>query len=176
MAKWEPDNNLLQNYCTQHLPYELDMLAQTYEQLNVTKGRVLVNALIESFCIHARNLIEFYRGKSDVHASHFTSSKYKPKYVAANANGLGNTLYAKLNQQIAHMSKDRTTDPKKKIGPDDRTKIIQALRLEEARFRSCLNEGCEVGRPIENGVSLNINAGGTPSTSSTFTTASFSSR
>jgi hypothetical protein len=116
------------------------MLEQTYEQLKGARPGVCRNAFIESFCIHARNLIEFYRGKGEVNAGHFTADGiYKPKFVAANSRALGNSLYDKLNQQVAHMTKDRTTDPKKKIGSNDRERIMEALRKETASFLVLMN-------------------------------------
>jgi hypothetical protein len=39
--------------------YELDMLEDTYRLGRDTQ--IQLNAYIESFCIHARNLIEFFR-------------------------------------------------------------------------------------------------------------------
>jgi hypothetical protein len=42
-----------------HYAYELDMLSDTYRLSR--EAQIQLNAYIESFCIHARNLIEFFR-------------------------------------------------------------------------------------------------------------------
>jgi hypothetical protein len=41
-----------------HLDYEIWMLEQTYTRLR--DDEVIKNAIIESFCVHARNLLEFF--------------------------------------------------------------------------------------------------------------------
>jgi hypothetical protein len=52
-----------------HVGYELDMLVYTFDKLLLVERLVersfqggQVNALIEAFCIHARNLDEFFQG------------------------------------------------------------------------------------------------------------------
>ena len=60
-----PDKKILE-FVREHLPYEIDMLRSTY--LTLYQGGVdwaIRNALIESFCIHARNLLEFFSKKAD---------------------------------------------------------------------------------------------------------------
>jgi len=168
MAKWHPEESLLQDYWTEHLPYEFSMLELTYDYLKLDHGDTINNALIESFSIHARNLIEFFRDKQDVHASHFTAAPYSPKFVGANSGALGDTRYKKLIQQVAHMTKDRTIDDEKKIGGDDRDKIIGALRKEKDRFLSRIDERFVL--PDQDSVRV----GSTLSTSSAFSALSLS--
>jgi hypothetical protein len=58
MAK--PNKDKLKEFFVEHLPYEIDMLRDAYVLLETgLLGRVLENLLIESFCVHARNLIEY---------------------------------------------------------------------------------------------------------------------
>ncbi len=51
----------LQEFLGDHLPYEINMLRSTFTclSLGVFTG-ALQNALIESYAIHARNLLEFF--------------------------------------------------------------------------------------------------------------------
>jgi len=50
----------------EHLPYEIDMLRSTYHRLanlpNIDTD--IRNALIESFCVHARALLDFFSNRS----------------------------------------------------------------------------------------------------------------
>ena len=50
-----------------HIPYEVRMMRQTYAMLAdgatcLWYSQTVLNALIESFAIHARSLIEFFSG------------------------------------------------------------------------------------------------------------------
>lgn len=137
MAKHKLDESQLAEYLTRHVRYEWNMLAGTRDRLKRRQDPVTKNALIESFCVHARNLIEFYRGsgrKDYIKAKDFTDSSYKARFVPANTGEIGNKLYAKLNQQVAHLAQDRSADPSKKIGAADREIIFEALRKERDRF------------------------------------------
>jgi hypothetical protein len=143
MAKRKPDENVLKECRDVHFPYELWMLEETYERLKGLGSGVCRNILIESFCIHARNLIEFYRGseKNDyMKAKFFTKDGiYKPKHVGDPDGEIGRELYGKLNQQIAHLTKDRTSDPGKKIGHAAREAIFEAIQKETALFVSLMD-------------------------------------
>jgi hypothetical protein len=71
-----------------HVGYELDMLAYTFDKLLLVEplvGRSFqagqVYSLIEAFCIHARNLDEFFQGSGrgdTLKAVTFADSRYKP--------------------------------------------------------------------------------------------------
>jgi hypothetical protein len=140
MTKAKPDIEVLKQYWSEHLPYELEMLRSTHAYLSLPHGRVIDNALIESFCIHARNLIHFYRGKDDVQASHFTKSRtYKVKHVGAHQPDIGTLLYNKLNRQIAHMTNSRTIVLTDKIGIEDRDKLLNAIEQETKIFEAAVD-------------------------------------
>ena len=138
MAKLKHREEELQMCLARYIRYERTMLAATYTYLELDHGWIINNALIESFSVHARNLIDFYRGKQDFLASEFTNEPYKPEYVSANTGKVGNKLYAKLNEQIVHISKKRTIIYSEKIGPSDRILIVDALAQEWVHFRSKL--------------------------------------
>jgi hypothetical protein len=120
-----------------HYTYEVDMLQGTYVYLADGKyapDKVAEYALIESFCIHARALIEF-----------FAEKKRAGKYADANYVKLRKdkepwkTLYKKLSQQIAHLdSNDRTFDPSKKIGPSERNRLLTDLAKQSEEFNAKL--------------------------------------
>lgn len=117
-----------------HLPYEFHMLQGTHAMLaNREHDTIIANALIESFCIHARLLIEFFENKQGCKAKDFTDGTY----AAAHLELLGH-VKTKLNTQIAHLTDKRTTDPNDKITLDDRSKLLAALEKEANNFATCL--------------------------------------
>ena len=102
----------------------------------------MANSLIECFCIHARNLIDFfYEDKNDGHntavARQFVD-RASYKNVVVNFWKKGEPLYdlyVKLNKQIAHITYDRAgiTDADK-IGAQDRKDIRDSIEAEIDNF------------------------------------------
>jgi hypothetical protein len=106
-----------------HVGYELDMLVYTFDKLLLVEQPVQrsfqagqVNALIEAFCIHARNLDEFFQGNSrradTLKATTYTDSRYKPR---PNDKERKN-LISKINKQISHLTEQRTSVAEEKCG------------------------------------------------------------
>jgi hypothetical protein len=64
------------------LPYEIDLLRYAYRRLqSASHGQSTLNVLIECFCLHARNLLEFFSGRPRSNyavAREFTRASYKP--------------------------------------------------------------------------------------------------
>ena len=125
-----------------HVRYELNMLFGTVERLTKPiEDEVLSNALIESFCLHARALLDFFKNKH-LPASEFTTAAYKP--FSDGELGISRALVEKLNTQIAHLTKKRVSDAKQKIGPDEWLQLskglTKALRHFEAHLRSPYRE------------------------------------
>jgi hypothetical protein len=97
-----------------HVRYEVNMMRSTLRQLALNSSGVETvgeNALIESFCIHARNLLDFFdkkRSPSDgyVAARHFANSEYSP----FQAGRPPNALRGKLSKQVARVTYDRSLD------------------------------------------------------------------
>jgi hypothetical protein len=118
-----------------HLHYELWMLVETYSRLEAgVSDHVLANALIEAFCIHARNLDYFFAGKRGT-----DTATYADEYVAyGGGDDLGEGARKKLQTQIAHLTKARTADEGSKVGRVDRRKIVEALVGEAHRFHQHL--------------------------------------
>ena len=98
----------------EHLHYEIDMLLATFVRLLApVSDPVVANALIESFCIHGRNLDDFFLGRRGAKAEMYANASYTP-YIGGR---ISETLDKKLNTQIAHLSNARTSDPTQKINP-----------------------------------------------------------
>jgi hypothetical protein len=131
-----------------HLPYEIDALVDAYNVLavlaikasgfNKDERRILTNALIESFCVHARNLYEFFDKQANEPSSNmpkYTNSKYmfpRSRYKA---------LRGELNMQVMHLIYGgRSTNPSDKIGDAMRFQMLDQLRNELENFRKHLTD------------------------------------
>jgi hypothetical protein len=125
---------------TDHIMYEIKMLQMTYGLLGVPWYSGWVgNALIESFCVHARALIDFFekrRPETDeqVCACHFTDNSYQP-FPSGKVDG---PLRGKLQAQIAHLSYQRAKDDDDKIGPEDRKTLLTLINREIDHFAAHL--------------------------------------
>jgi hypothetical protein len=126
-----------------HLPYEIEMLRFAHKMLQEPHhDKMIANSLIECFCIHARNLIDFfYEDKpdnaKDAVARHFTDrSSYCPfAGKSPKEPGALGRLYAKVNKQITHITYDRTDIDTEKIGPEDRRDLRDLIENEINNFR-----------------------------------------
>lgn len=124
----------------EHLFYEVQMLQGTYLELQKAGyNHIVTNALIEAFCIHARQLVEFFNNKQGRHAKEFTGGSYEHTHLAP-----VDDVAKRLNTQIAHLTGRRTANAAQKIGSDERQRILIALQSElqcfvaqlEPKFRS----------------------------------------
>ena len=91
------------------------------------------NAIIEAFCIHARNLNEFFLGIGQgdtLKASSFTTSKYQ----RSEPDEVRRSVFAKINKQISHLTEARTTVPREKIGDLEREQMYCFLFDDLKRF------------------------------------------
>ena len=112
-----------------HVGYELDMLVYTFDKLLLVEPLVTrsfqagqVNALIETFCIHARNL--------DLKAATFADSRYKPR---PNDKERKN-LISRINKQISRLTEQRTSVADEKISSADRAMLYSILIAEADNF------------------------------------------
>jgi hypothetical protein len=125
------DPKLRQIILADALPYELNMLEQTFLHLQTAEPGWLSNALIESFCLHARQLIDFFQNKQSVKAEQFTANGI---YGAREASAIPKSLKIKLNTQIAHLTEKRTDVAAEKIGGRERDLLLRCLVSETHRF------------------------------------------
>jgi hypothetical protein len=118
---------------TADLPYEIDMLRHTYGRLlnHGPEDIVGQNALIESFCVHARNLLELFNGHNKaIPVREMVVESYEPIRL--------NALYGQISEQINHLSSRREGAEKiNATGPQ----IIGFLEREISRFQDHLKPG-----------------------------------
>jgi hypothetical protein len=119
-----------------HLPYEVDMLVRTYAFLRGAKpdtDRLLINVFIESFCVHARVLMEFL----ECHAHKFAIASYRR--LSRNDDPEFKQFWVTLNKQVMHLDPEgRHIDPSKKIGRALRLRLNNWLSGELERFKANL--------------------------------------
>ena len=117
-----------------HLKYEMDMLNATYSRIGKVSDPVIANAVIESFGLHARALMEFFEKKRG--ARFYAGDSYKP--FDGSGKSRREILVKKLNNQIAHLLDGRTAKLAEKIGPDDQRDLHALITAEYAKFMGCL--------------------------------------
>jgi len=145
----------LQEVINHHVPYEVRMMRQTYAMLAdgsacLWFSQTVINALIESFCLHARSLIEFFSGETTpadntAAAKHFAKSSYKP----CPDYGPSRELRGKLNGQIAHPSYSRTSTGDEKVSAKDRAILMKFIDDELVRFSNEMKETYRQQWPVD---------------------------
>jgi hypothetical protein len=133
----------------EHLPYEIGMLRGTFERLreidasggvaeNDIAKQVCRNALIESFCVHARSLLDFFANRPDRRADDAVAQDF-----VAFASSLKPTeeplksLREKLNKEIFHLTKKRKITGKFDVSTDG-VKLLEMIEAERKRFTAAL--------------------------------------
>ena len=116
------------------LPYEVQMMRALYPALSSGRyDQMHHNAHIESFYVHARNLVEFFKAKNDVDPRIFTDDTYRKR-----GDFIDRSLQDKMNEQISHLSWKRTENMNEKLGPAEWKKTLDALELEIVRFEKAI--------------------------------------
>jgi len=141
-----PDKILVE-IIEKHLSYEIDMLRLTYEKLEAgaqSLDKTIHDALIESFCVHARSLSYFFANKKgfqkdaeeDAIASDFTTDQF----VALDLKPFECSI-RRLNKQIFHLTKGRKIDDDEKfnvLGDKDGSGLLKLIEQGIARFTTTL--------------------------------------
>jgi hypothetical protein len=144
-------DKILVEIIAEHLPYEIDMLRLSYDELEARakkltdtnkskEEQVRQYALIEGFCVHARSLIDFFSNrrtqKTDAIASDFTTGFVTTLDLAREPL---KSIRVKLNKQIFHLTTDRTIiDAKKFDVGTDGTTLRELLEPETEKFTAAL--------------------------------------
>ena len=118
----------------EHIFYEVWMLGVTRERLAIVgNDKKTTNTLLESYAVHARNLNEFFleNGKADtLKASGFTTANYrKPDWTEER-----NAPFKKINKQIQHLTRERSTVLAEKVNGADLERIYQILWRDLQNF------------------------------------------
>jgi len=112
------------------------MLRHAYAALGTSRG-LDFNMAIESFALHARVLVEFLSEKPKSRGKDIRASLYAPSFKAGRKDGIRDTL-DKLDEQVAHFSRDRTTDPDEKFNTNLATELLDWVEDNIAKFNEAL--------------------------------------
>ncbi len=115
-----PDEELIE--MSEHLHYEIQMLVDTSRTLallgvNELNGPILQtirNALVESFAIHTRVLLDFLNSKqtydTDMIADHYFDDPMEWKKARPKNTPLLESVHSRVGKEIAHLSYNRLKD------------------------------------------------------------------
>src|SRR5271155_1963385 len=124
---------ILEDIFREHLPYEIDMLRDTYWSLvSAPPSSFDMNVLIESFSVHARSLLDFFSCNNKTHddaiSSDFTSG-YAP-ILSIDVEPL-KSIRVKLNKQVFHLTTNRTIHDAVKFDPSsDGWEVVRQIESE----------------------------------------------
>jgi hypothetical protein len=123
----------------EHLPYEVWMLNVSYESLCRGPDQLTKNVLIASFCIYARNVIDFFTEKSLKPKTYAAARHYIPKWEAFEGERVkGKPFYGMINEQTAHLSYARKRDVGKFGSGDEFSEAKKFIDREVIRFVDAL--------------------------------------
>jgi hypothetical protein len=133
----KPAPHLKEDFFNEHLPYEISMLRATYDLARAQKPATEHNAAVESFLLHARNLIEFFRDRPscDFDPRMFTNAGYR-----LNKDFIADALALRVSSQISHLTARRISQAADELGPRDWALILRALEEETSRFVKALTK------------------------------------
>jgi hypothetical protein len=146
IKKWESVTEQQRaDFWEEHLPYEINMLRASIKAVTSSRPFVSDDGKIRwaiknatAFCIHARNLIEFFglKKRCDFDPRWFTLDSYRVE----EKNFVGETLVTKLSTQIVHLTKKRARGkrPEKLTPPTDHLEIYRGLEAAIQRFEGQL--------------------------------------
>jgi len=129
-----------------HILYEIQMFRYSRKMWRtLPPNQAEVNLLIECFCLHARNLIDFFwkgerPGAKNAVARHFTDNDNYTPFGGICPQKKTEGLYGKLNKQISHITYDRTDEDAKKLNPDNREFLYKMIEDEIENFRTHIRE------------------------------------
>ena len=127
-------------YLEERISYELVMLSYTFMRLltsrpSTAEEQLDRNAYLESFGVHARNLVAFLSEKSP--GDDRNASDYVPDFEAPDQARLQQVL-SRLEKQILHATALRATDPQEKFTADDARELYAWIVPAILRFQGQL--------------------------------------
>ncbi len=128
-------------YLEGRISYELVMLSYSFMRVltlrpSTSEERLDFNAFLESFGVHARNLVEFLSKKC--RSDNLDASDYVPDFEAPDQTRLKWPLL-KLEKQVLRVTSLRPTDPQKKFDADDARELYAWIVPAVLKFQGGLS-------------------------------------
>lgn len=115
-----------------HLPYELWMMRESLAAARRGAAtRFQQNLQVEGFALHARNLIEFLKNGE---ACGFNPADFTTKAFSVNRSFIRATLVDMINEQISHLTSDRTEKQNEKFDEPEWLETADAIDKEFKRW------------------------------------------
>ena len=130
---------MLDSFIKHHIPYELWMMRDSLAAaLRGAPNRFQQNLHVEGFALHARNLMEFLKNGE--------SCGYNPTDFTTNAFSverkfIRGTLVDMINEQISHLTVDRTQKQEEKFDEPQWRETAEAVENELNRWIKNLKPG-----------------------------------
>jgi hypothetical protein len=133
----KPAPHLKEEFFNEHLPYEITMLRATYDLARANRPASEHNAMVDSFLLHARNLIEFFKDRPgcDFDPRMFTNASFQ-----LNRDFIADSLSARIGAHVSHMTTRRISQAADELVARDWALILRALEEETARFVKALTK------------------------------------
>ena len=132
----QPHPEATAEFLAEHYVYEINMLRATHVLILHSDSWLLSNALMKSFAIHARVLLDFFgkpKGGDDAVAAHFTKAEAVTNSATA---AVPISVRQRLNKQIPHLTYSRANAIK--IHDGDREMLRKAIEADHAAFKGAL--------------------------------------
>ena len=97
------------------------------------------NLQVEGFAMHARNLIEFLKNGD---ACGFNPADFTTDAFAVNRKFIRSTLVDMINEQISHLTSDRTDIQEEKFDGPEWIETAEAIEKEFVRWTGNLTSDC----------------------------------
>jgi hypothetical protein len=115
-----------------HLPYELWMMRESLAAARRgAPTRFMQNLQVEGFAMHARNLIEFLKNGD---ACGFNPADFTTDKFSVNRKFIRSTLVDMINEQISHLTSDRTDNQEEKFDEPEWIETAGAIEKEFVRW------------------------------------------
>lgn len=147
-------DDMLKDYLSQNVAYDMQMLNFTGQNIFVAPGMMLwapnplmLNALYESFSIHARSMIDFLCGRRP---PQFPDRPVAQDYVLNFKYELDQHLldhYASLHNQQLHLGQRRIAEGAGKLSPTDMFAVYNWVRAAFEAFVEALPAQYKVVQP-----------------------------
>src|SRR5438093_2345849 len=120
-----------------HLPYELWMMRESLAAARRgAPTRFMQNLQVEGFAMHARNLIEFLKNGD---TCGFNAADFTTDTFSVNRKFMLSTLVDMINEQISHLTSDRTENQKEKFDEPEWLETADSIEKEFKRWTTSLS-------------------------------------
>lgn len=131
-----PHPHAKEEFFSRILPHEISMFRATYDLARAPRPAAEHGALVESFLLHVRNLIEFFKDRPscDFDPRMFTVASYQ-----LDKDFIADSVLPRINAEISHLTAKRISSDAARLGPRDWALIVRALDTEINRFTRALS-------------------------------------